>query len=262
MHRPASSLPCLLLLAGLAACGSKPAAEPGAANPADSRTTTDATANLPGTGGCAALSTQARTAIVDLAHSLQQCTTRTDCRRIDDPALECIPCLYLAGNDQFKAALVAAHVCAASTSASCPVLRVPCPSGPFAYDCVQGQCVPAEPNRDSADGGETALPACSWPAALDPAPGAPVGACKAARHFLECSAGAGVHIGCLSNDATTCPAGAPAGASICQDQCNPGEYAVSCGAIGPGSWPAPPAACRTLPPNPGGITFACCPCGS
>jgi hypothetical protein len=107
------------------------------------------------------------------------------------------------------------------------------------------------------------LPACSWPASLDPADGS-MGQCVAARTYLACQGSNGGGEDCLSNNPTLCPGPNPVVGvtfSACKDQCNADEYAVACGGPGPGQWPAPPAGCRGLPSGPGGGSVSCCPCG-
>ena len=125
---------------------------------------------------------------------------------------------------------------------------------------------------DSSDTGAT-LPACSWPASLDPTDAAN-GQCVAARALLSCpltgGLTGGLTHGCISNDPTQCPSdgvqiGAPAGP--CLDQCQANEYAIECGTIGPGNPDAapvasPPTGCHGMLVTPGGIWFECCPCGS
>jgi hypothetical protein len=104
---------------------------------------------------------------------------------------------------------------------------------------------------------------CSWPASFDPADSA-IGECVAARVYISCEGSNGVVRECISNDPAQCPGPNPfAGVSFshCTNKCNPDEYALACGAPGPGPWPQPPAACRGLPSGPGGGSFSCCPCG-
>ena len=111
-------------------------------------------------------------------------------------------------------------------------------------------------------GGTAPLPACSWPASLDPADGA-TGQCGAARMYLACKGSNGGGEECLSNDPAQCPGPNPIVGttfSACTDQCDAGEYAVACGGPGLGPWPTPPAGCRALPSGPGGGSVACCPC--
>jgi hypothetical protein len=123
----------------------------------------------------------------------------------------------------------------------------------------------SDSSSDSPSGGDmAALPACGWPATLDPADGS-TGQCVAARTYLECQGSKGGGEGCLSSDATQCPGPDPISGetfSACKDQCNADEYAVGCGGPGPGPWPAPPAGCRGLPSGPGGGSLSCCPCGA
>jgi hypothetical protein len=108
------------------------------------------------------------------------------------------------------------------------------------------------------------LPACSWPASLDPIDAAS-GQCRgAARAVLSCVDPGGAGEICLSNDLAGCPdrAGSAAGSSTCQDLCNAGEYGIICGAVGPVPEVQPPSGCRSRAPTPAGVVFYCCPCGS
>jgi hypothetical protein len=112
------------------------------------------------------------------------------------------------------------------------------------------------------------LPACSWPASLDPTDTMNGGQCVAARTLLSCPLSGATQL-CISNDPTQCPAGgAQAGAPSgpCRDHCQANEYAISCGTIGPGNHAAlvasPPTGCHGALTTPGGIYFECCPCGS
>lgn len=130
--------------------------------------------------------------------------------------------------------------------------------------CVLGMIISGCASDGGADPKATAVGAnettgeCSWPAALDTADAA-AGECRAARHHLTCRRAAGGFVSCLSNDPTVCPNGE---GTACESKCAAGEYAIACGAVGPGSWPQPPAHCRNVGTTPGGISFACCPCGS
>src|SRR4030081_3933934 len=81
-----------------------------------------------------------------------------------------------------------------------------------------------------------ALPACTWPASLDPSD-ASDGRCVAARAYLTCTAPGGGGAACISNDLTQCPGSA---GETCEDQCHADEYGAACGKVGPGSSPAPP----------------------
>jgi hypothetical protein len=108
------------------------------------------------------------------------------------------------------------------------------------------------------------LPACSWPTGFD-SPEAAVGQCIAARVYLSCRGSNGGGMECLSDTLTECPGPNPTPGvsySDCDDQCQPGEYALACGGPGPGPWPQPPTTCHVLPSGPGGGSISCCPCGS
>lgn len=114
----------------------------------------------------------------------------------------------------------------------------------------------------SSVGAVTALPLCTWPATFDPADATP-GQCRAARVYLSCKGSNGGGEECLSDNLVECPGpNVTPGVSYsnCENQCQPGEYALACGDAGPGPWPQPPAVCRALPSGPGGGTFSCCPC--
>jgi hypothetical protein len=125
-------------------------------------------------------------------------------------------------------------------------------------------CAGCSSTRTQTDGdASTVLAACGWPANLDRVDGS-IGQCVAARTYLGCAAADGSGENCLSDNPAQCPGPDPVvGVTFgnCQDLCKPSEYAVACGAAGPGPWPSPPAGCRTLPPGPGGGSVACCPCG-
>ena len=88
------------------------------------------------------------------------------------------------------------------------------------------------------------------------------GSCGFARAYIDCEYPNGSGCACMTDD-TTCSGCGGAGAT-CTDKCSATEYAVSCGSIGPGNpsitYADPPAGCRSLPPNPGGISMYCCPC--
>jgi hypothetical protein len=65
---------------------------------------------------------------------------------------------------------------------------------------------------------------------------------------------------CVSDNATYCPQGGEPGP--CENRCHPDEYVASCGGVGPGPIPDPPAGCRSIGAIPAGITYHCCPCGT
>ena len=102
------------------------------------------------------------------------------------------------------------------------------------------------------------LPACTRDPALVPDASPP--ACRSSRTYLSCDLGLGAVETCPSDDPQQCPGGGPA--DHCKLLCQPNEYAVLCGTIGPSipPTPEPPAGCRFLPAEPGGGTVSCCPC--
>jgi hypothetical protein len=138
----------------------------------------------------------------------------------------------------------------------------PNPGGAFCcLELGEGGLPPAD--GGGLDDGQ-ALPACSWPSALDPVDGAST-QCVAGRTYLSCKAPNGDSEGCLSDDPTQCPGPDPVVGqtfSACVDQCDAGEYAVVCGGVGPGPSTPLPDGCRMLPPNPGGAVMGCCPCNA
>jgi hypothetical protein len=102
------------------------------------------------------------------------------------------------------------------------------------------------------------VPACKRDGALSP--DAAAAACRSSRTYLRCDLGLGAAELCGSDDPHACPDGSPA--DHCQMLCEPNEYFVACGSVGPAIPPAPePAAgCRSLPAGPGGGVPYCCPC--
>jgi hypothetical protein len=93
--------------------------------------------------------------------------------------------------------------------------------------------------------------------------------CGAARVYLSCSSSSET-MTCMTDNLSECPAGGPiiipsVTFSDCKNLCNSDEYVMACGGVGPGE-PAVstqlPTACRALPPNPGGVSYYCCPCDS
>jgi hypothetical protein len=112
------------------------------------------------------------------------------------------------------------------------------------------------------DGGADALAACTWPASLD-SQDAGAGACQPAHALLSCTDGNVTEL-CLSDDPTRCPGvSALPGVTVdnCHDLCDPQEFAVVCGSVGPGPTNDPPAGCHGAEATPAGIVFYCCPCG-
>ena len=117
----------------------------------------------------------------------------------------------------------------------------------------------------------TKLPACSWPASLDPSDAGSRGQCVAGRAYLSCAGSNGGGEDCLSDDLTQCPGpNATPGVtySNCKDLCDEDEYAAICGTVGPPPADAsmaamqPPSGCRMVAANPGGAEPYCCPCGT
>jgi hypothetical protein len=143
-------------------------------------------------------------------------------------------------------------------------------------------CVHCSPRIDVAaetDSGQKSAPAadapagdaphqvetaqCSVPASREGANDA--GTCTTGRAYLRCQLTNGDTELCLSDDLSRCPSessGVDAQATSCTDDCNSDEYAVTCGEIGPNGFVGAPAGCRSIGTNPGGITTACCPCGT
>ena len=110
----------------------------------------------------------------------------------------------------------------------------------------------------AAQADSVAVPACSW---------STVAGCGAVRGYLSCTDPAGDGMECPTDDLKNCRDTAgpmvSGGPWTCHDQCQPMEYSLSCGGIGP-SAPSgnPPSACRFAGAIPAGIAFYCCPCGS
>jgi hypothetical protein len=109
------------------------------------------------------------------------------------------------------------------------------------------------------------LPACVWPGSLNPTD-ASDGRCVANQAYLSCRYSNGATEICLSDNLTQCPGPwqSANGTFVCQDQCEPGEYATTCGWAGVGGTPEPtppppPASCRFLA-GAEGVSFGCCPC--
>ncbi len=103
-----------------------------------------------------------------------------------------------------------------------------------------------------------AVPACTWPT---------VAGCDAVRGYLSCTDPAGGGMECPTDDLENCRNSpglmVSGGPWMCNDQCQPTEYSLLCGGVGP-SAPSgnPPSACRFAGAVPGGIAIYCCPCGS
>jgi hypothetical protein len=110
-----------------------------------------------------------------------------------------------------------------------------------------------------ASGAGSVEPACTWPAYLDTL--RPPGSCKPWPYLVACKQRDGSTSVCASDNRTDCSVGISAAVS-CEERCEPGEYALVCGAVGPaGSQNAdPPDDCRLALPTPGGPLYMCCPC--
>jgi hypothetical protein len=102
---------------------------------------------------------------------------------------------------------------------------------------------------------------CSFPATTASTP--TTGDCNSNRTLIECKSDSSEYEICLSDNVNACPGESPNG--TCQPQCQPTEYAAACGGssdAGALNANPPTSSCRALPPNPGGVVFYCCPCGS
>jgi hypothetical protein len=104
----------------------------------------------------------------------------------------------------------------------------------------------------------TQASACTWPSTLDGDPSSRT-TCHAARRFLDCNVSSDLVESCTTDGAPACP---ESGSTPCKDRCSADEYVVSCGGVGPGPVPDPPASCRAAGAVPAGIAYYCCPCGS
>jgi len=114
------------------------------------------------------------------------------------------------------------------------------------------------PAGGSSTADTVAVPACSWPT---------VAGWGADRGYLTCTDHAGGGLLCPTDDLKNCKTAGSmvsGGPWTCHDQCEPTEYSLSCGGIGPSAAPSgnPPSACRFAGAVPAGIAFYCCPCGS
>ena len=91
-------------------------------------------------------------------------------------------------------------------------------------------------------------------------PDAPRSSCKSRRALLRCEVNADSTEVCLSDDMTRCP-GSLAVTAVCASQCEAGEYAASCGGVGPDTGSAvAPEGCRSQGRTPAGPELFCCPC--
>src|SRR5664280_2284915 len=108
-----------------------------------------------------------------------------------------------------------------------------------------------------SDAGNSEQSQCTWPAKFD-IPNPPEGGCTAARALLNCEGSNGGGMSCTTNDPTQCPGPNLTPGVIysnCVDQCNPDEYALACGGIGPGPIADPPSTCRFAMVIPAGVMY-------
>ncbi len=134
-------------------------------------------------------------------------------------------------------------------------IDVDCANASAAATCVSGVCRTADGRAAMA---ASKLPSCTWPSTFD-ADASSRATCHPSRAYIACTNPGGTDESCTTNGAITCQ-GATSG--TCHNDCTANEYAAACGGIGPGPVPDPPAGCRSLGANPGGVAFYCCPCGS
>ncbi|HXJ20649.1 MAG TPA: hypothetical protein VMT03_10480 [Polyangia bacterium] len=109
----------------------------------------------------------------------------------------------------------------------------------------------------SPDGPSGSLVAseCHWSSGLSDADGRT--ACVPARALVQCTSPGGGGIGCTTDGQISC---AGVGESACVSSCATNQYVVSCGGVGPGPVPDPPAGCTFESAVPAGIAYYCCPC--
>jgi hypothetical protein len=111
--------------------------------------------------------------------------------------------------------------------------------------------------------GTASWPSCSWPASLDPdSSGSARDHCVATRTRLSCALPDGATESCPTNDPTRCGGANAPPPEACHAECARDEFAATCGGVGPGSIPVPPAGCRQSGTVPGGLVLYCCPCGA
>jgi len=210
---------------------------------------------------CGDLQKMASDTLTATIASVDQCASKADCARLLPLNFSCLDCLQVTGGERLQAAIAAQagsinRICDQFKGAGCTLIPSGCPGfvADPAVECIQGRCV--LPSTTPAS--------CHWPASLD-ATDAGAGRCVAKRHRLSCNGGdAGVFESCISDSADHCegPSVVPGVTFTCRDDCQPSEYGVVCGGIGPGgpSSEPPSADCRSAAYTPGGTAFYCCPC--
>lgn len=123
---------------------------------------------------------------------------------------------------------------------------------------VMASCGVSAPDESTSS-----WPSCSWPAALDPdESGSSRDHCIASRTRLDCALPGGGGLSCPTNVPDRCETADAPAAEMCVAECARNEFAATCGGVGPGPIPLPPASCRFHGLVPAGLTFYCCPCGA
>jgi hypothetical protein len=95
---------------------------------------------------CNDLQRRAAQKVTEVASSVQQCTTASDCQLVNVP-FSCIDCFHLVGNDNVRAALVAEAgsieaICNEFKQAGCWIFPSGCPGANLqGVTCQQGKCV-------------------------------------------------------------------------------------------------------------------------
>lgn len=153
---------------------------------------------------------------------------------------------------------LASLLIASACLAACGEAHSGSPSGSGDAAAILGTAGTAGQLSPFTAGGSPAPAVCNRAAGLDRASR---DSCSSAAAYLMCQYPGGVSALCLT-DASTCEAIDLAGApSSCQNQCQPNEYAVTCGYPGPNPGNArPPEGCKPLAPTPAGPLSYCCPC--
>lgn len=118
-------------------------------------------------------------------------------------------------------------------------------------------------NLNGGDGATTTqggATQCRWPDALNGADGRT--ACSPARALVSCHDPAGQGCSCETDGATTCDCSGLVGGGpwTCTSTCAANQYVVTCGGVGPGAVPDPPAGCTSAGGVPAGFGYYCCPC--
>jgi hypothetical protein len=81
------------------------------------------------------------------AMSVDQCSTREECKIVNFSSFSCVDCVWIVGNDNVKAAIEAKgdairSICRTFESSGCKIIPSGCPGIPLdAFQCQAGQCV-------------------------------------------------------------------------------------------------------------------------